>query len=75
MDDDESVATEWDEVLANATEEELVDLAGKSPSIYIPLFHFHGAAGTYFRSMSWGLPYMSLVLMELYRKLILLCTI
>ena len=26
--DDESVATEWDEVLANATEEELVDLAG-----------------------------------------------
>ena len=28
--DDETVETEWDDVLANATEEELVDLAGKS---------------------------------------------
>ena len=29
LDDDESVSTEWDDVLAQATEEELVDLAGK----------------------------------------------
>ena len=29
LDDDESVSTEWDDVLAKATEEELVDLAGK----------------------------------------------
>lgn len=27
--DDESIETEWDEVLANATEEDLVDLAGE----------------------------------------------
>ena len=33
--DDEEVATEWDEVLANATEEELVDLAGLSLEILI----------------------------------------
>ena len=30
LDDDESVSTEWDDVLAQATEEELVDLAGKN---------------------------------------------
>lgn len=34
LDDDESVSTEWDEVLANATEEELVDLAA--------ILGFHG---------------------------------
>ena len=28
INEDEAVDTEWDEVLANATEEELVDLAG-----------------------------------------------
>lgn len=34
LDDDESVSTEWDEVLANATDEELVDLAA--------ILGFHG---------------------------------
>ncbi len=29
LNEDESVDTEWDEVLKQATEEELVDLAGK----------------------------------------------
>ena len=28
INDDDDVETEWDDVLANATEEELVDLAG-----------------------------------------------
>ena len=31
VNDDEHVETEWDEALANATEEELVDLAGTHP--------------------------------------------
>lgn len=30
INDDEAVETEWDEVLKQATEEELVDLAGKN---------------------------------------------
>lgn len=29
LNDDDSVETEWDEILASATEEDLVDLAGK----------------------------------------------
>ena len=30
LNDDDSIDTEWDEVLKQATEEELVDLAGKN---------------------------------------------
>jgi hypothetical protein len=34
VNDDEKVETEWDEVLAQATEEELVDLAGLSRFLF-----------------------------------------
>lgn len=45
VNDDESVETEWDEALAAATEEELVDLAGACMHVCIHacIFHVCGA--------------------------------